>query len=189
MARDIESGFITEVEAKQLSPIILVKGEFDSGDIRLWSGLGSITFNAESYSGAGNLLKITQIKETQVLQANGMQFTLSGIPSSIVSLALTENASGRKITAWFGVLNDSGAIVSSPYVVFSGRTDQIELDADGLTGSVILSAESDLIDLTVVRERRYTPEDQKLYYPNDKGLDFVPIIQDVQLTWGVGRNS
>ena len=34
------------------------------------------------------------------------------------------------------------------------------------------------------RERRYTPEDQKLDYPLDEGFSSVASLQDKQVAWG-----
>lgn len=189
MARDITTGFETEIEAESLNPCLFIKAEFDSGDINLWSGYGQITFNAETYQGAGQLLAISQIDETQELKANTVNFELSGLPSAIIALALTEDINNRPITCWFGVLDSDGAIIADPYMIFSGRMDTAEINLNGETGKVIVSAESDLIDLRNSRERRYTPEDQKIDYPNDEGFQFVPIIQDITITWGAGRTD
>jgi len=41
-----------------------------------------------------------------------------------------------------------------------------------------------LIDLERARVRRYTPEDQKINFPNDKGLDFVSDLTDKVVQWG-----
>lgn len=189
MARDITSGFETEIDAKNLAPIILIKAEFDSGDLRFWTGYGEITFNSEVYTGSGDLIKMNSVEETQSLSANNVAFELSGIPSSLVSIALSEDYQGRIITAWFGVLDNNGAIIADPYQIFSGYMDVMNIQDDGETATITVNSESELIILRESRERRYTPEDQKQDYPLDLGLDFVPLIQDVELTFGAGRTD
>jgi len=189
MARDITSGFQTEIEASTLSPIILIKAEFDSGDLRFWTGYNDITYDSEVYTGSGDLIKMERVSETQALSANGVSFELSGIPSSIVSIALSEDYQGRTITSWFGVLDASGAIISDPYQIFKGIMDTMVIADDGETAKVTVNSESELITLKESGERRYTPEDQKQDYPSDEGLDFVPIIQDIELSFGAGRED
>ena len=184
MARDITSGFQTEIEASSLSPIIMIKAEFDSGDTLAWSGYGNLVYDGDTFVGTGTFLSISEIEETQKLQANSVSFALSGIPSSYVSLALSEDFQGRKITAWFAVLDSSGSIISNPYQIFSGRMDSMEIYDDGSDSRITVSAESDLIDLRLSRERRYTPEDQKIDYQDDDGLDFVPLVAEVEVIWG-----
>lgn len=188
MARDITSGFATELGNSNLNLIRLVKAEFDGGDLLLHSALRPLTFNAETYQGAGSLLNISDVEETQELRATGSVYELSGVPASLISTALGENYQGRAITSWFGLRNNSGEILHS-HKDFSGKMDVMEIEDDGSTSRLAVSAESDAIDLRDSRERRYTPEDQKIEHPNDEGLDFVPKIQDRTITWGAGRKD
>lgn len=187
MARDITSGFTDEINANALQPVRLAKCEFDSGDILLWNGLGQISYDGEIYSGAGVLLDISDIKESQDLQSHGVSFKLSGIDSSVTALAQVEKIRGRKISCFDAVLDENWQIIADPYRTFSGSMDGMSMREDGSNSSVTIVAENDMSDLTVVRESRYTPEYQKSVYPEDKGLDFLPKIQDVSLTWGVDR--
>lgn len=185
MARDITSGFQTEIEADSINPCILVKAEFDSGDLLLWSGLGQIMFNGDTYNGAGQVLSISPVEETQALRANSVSFELSGVDPTIIALANTEQFQGRTITAWFGALDDTG-LVSDPYKMFSGLIDTMSSKSGREKATVVIVAESDLIDLRAKKERRYTPEDHKAEYPGDTFFDFVPGIQDRKITWGAG---
>ena len=189
MARDITSGFQTEIEADQLHPIYLFKAEFDGGDVRFWTGIGELTYDSEVYTGSGDLLRFDPVTETQELTANGAVFRLSGLPSSIVSIALSEPYQGRPVTAWQAVLDNNFALIADPYQVFKGNMDIMTISDNGSEAEILLSAESELVVLTQSIERRYTPEDQKQDYPNDLGLDFVPLIQDIELTFGSGRED
>jgi hypothetical protein len=56
--------------------------------------------------------------------------------------------------------------------------------ADSL--SITVSAENKLIILNRDKVLRYTDQDQKRLFPNDKGLEYVASIQDKPLTWGAG---
>ena len=51
-----------------------------------------------------------------------------------------------------------------------------------------MTVESRLIDLERARDWRYTSENQKSLYPNDKGLDFVVDLQDMPIAWGRSSN-
>lgn len=186
MARDITSGFSTEISASRLKPILLFKAVFDSGDLRLWTGYGELNYNSEIYTGSGDLLKIAQLAETQELVANGASFELSGIPSSLVSIALNESYQGRPISCYFAVLDDANSIIADPYQVFSGLMDVMEIEDTGESAKIKVDAESDLITLRDADERRYTDEDQKSEYADDTGFSFVSRIQDIELTWGAG---
>jgi len=184
VSRSLTAGMVTEVTASQLAPIVIIKAEFDGGDLRLWSGIGDLTYSSETYTGVGNIMALREITETTSLEATGIEITLSGIASSIIAIALAENYQGRPITVWFGALNNSGAIIADPYQIFKGRMDVLEIMESGETATVTMKCESRLIDFNRVKVKRYTSEDQKALYSGDKGCDFVARLQDQQLVWG-----
>ena len=62
--------------------------------------------------------------------------------------------------------------------------DVMTVDDDGATAQISITAESKLIDLERSRARRYTSEDQKIDFPNDKGLEFITGLQDKTIVWG-----
>lgn len=189
MARDLTTGFITEIDKTQLNPLLFFKFEFDSGDLNFWTGYGDIVWNSETYTGSGNMLSISSINETQDLVANAITFTLSGAPSSLNSLALSENYSGRKCSAWFAVRDDNAELIASPYLIFSGLMDVMEIKDGGSSTEITLTAESDLNGLRQSNLSYYTPESQKADYSSDKGFDLMPTSQDVVITWGAGRKD
>lgn len=185
MARDITSGFQTAIEAQSLQVADFIKIEYDSGDLRLWGGYGDVTFEGETYTGAGNLIAADFAKETKDFQANGAAFGLSGLDASIVAIALAEPYQGRKITAWIGIMNDAGAVTDS-YQVFSGKVDVMTIRDTGSAADISVAAESDAIGLSREFERRYTDEDQRARYPDDTGFSYVAVQQDIELAWGAG---
>ena len=98
MSRDLTTDFKSAVTAGVVRPVVLVVAEFDSGTIRFWNGIGTLSYGGNDYTGAGNLLKISDVVETQSIEARGAEFQLSGIPSSIISVALTEEYQDRVVT-------------------------------------------------------------------------------------------
>lgn len=187
MTRNISAGFQAQVEGDTLSPFYAVEMTFtDDNDtvLRYWTGYGEITFDGETFSGFADFLNIEVASETTDLQANGASITLSGLNAATVSLALGEPFQGEPIKIWLGVLNTSGQVIADPYMIFEGKMDTMSIAQAADKSSVTITAESSLIDLNRTRVRRYTSEDQKIEYPNDRGLDFVPSIQQMDITWG-----
>lgn len=81
----------------------------------------------------------------------------------------------------------TAAMLNDPIPVFAGRMDTMRLQDTGETTTVTVSCESRLIDLERARERRYTDEDQKELYPDDRGFEYVADLQDKEVLWG--RNA
>lgn len=217
MSREITDDVAAQFAAKSLIPVLIGAAEFDSGTVRMWSGIGDLVWGGDTYLGAGTLLEIGEISETRGVEARGTSVTLSGIPSAMLSIALAEDYQDRPLKLWIGVLypdkgttlsDDSGSglsddggdeiaedssfrgeagpllLLPDPVLIFSGRMDIMEISESGETARITITAENRLIDLRKVNERRYTPQDQRSVYPDDKGFDFVPLIQDAPLLWG-----
>ena len=183
MARDLTAGVITQLQAASVEVGILFEGEFASGWVRLWSGVGTLSWDGKSWSGVGTLLGISGIDETNEIRASGLTVSLSGVPSDLLSAALGDARSGKTGRVYLAFFS-GGSIVADPILQFEGRLDVPAIEDGPDTATISISYESELIDLERARERRYTPEDQAIDFPGDLGFDYVAALQDAQITWG-----
>jgi len=181
--RGLTNDMVTEVSASQLSPILLASLSFAT-PVHIWTGYGTITVGSTAYLGIGTLGSISPVEETTDLAARGISMQLSGVPTAMLAVALTENYQGRECSVLFGALQASGALVSSPVTIFSGRMDVMSINDDGQNATIGMSAENKLVDFRRPREVRYTDQEQKNLFPSDKGLEFVTAIQEKQIYWG-----
>tara|TARA_R110000764_G_scaffold90660_1_gene173092 strand:- start:2466 stop:3080 length:615 start_codon:yes stop_codon:yes gene_type:complete len=184
MSRTLSTEMQAVATAELVRPIYLVKMEFDSGNLNLWSGLGNLVYSGETYVGAGDLLAISSIKESEELTANGITVTVSGVKQSLVSIARDEPYQGRKVTLYLGAFDESADIISSPVILFSGFMDVMTISDSGETSTITIAAENKLIAFDRASIRRFTAEDQKIEYPNDKGFEFVSKIAQQEIIWG-----
>jgi hypothetical protein len=181
--RGLTNDMVTEVSASQLSPILLASLSFAT-PVHIWTGYGTITVGSTAYLGIGTLGSISPVEETTDLAARGISMQLSGVPTAMLAVALTENYQGRECSVLFGALQASGALVSSPVTIFSGRMDVMSINDDGQNATIGMTAENKLVDFRRPREVRYTDQEQKNLFPSDKGLEFVTAIQEKQIYWG-----
>lgn len=189
MSRALTSGMVTAVTAPVVNPVMLCEFAFDGGIVRFWTGYGTLTWSGSDFTGSGNLIGVSAIKEVADNSAQGASFTLNGIPSSLISTALTESYQGRSAKLWLGAMDSSGALIADPYLIFGGRMDVMSISDSGETGSITLTAENRLIDLNRSRERRYTPEDLAIEFPADNSLRFVAALQNAQIIWGAAGST
>lgn len=180
--RDLTTDMIDEFAGGSVNPTFMAEAFFDSGPLRVWTGLGTLDWDGNTYFGAGSLIGISNISESQEIQANGIVVSLSGIPSSIISLALAERSRGRPFRLYLASATGND-LIDSPYRIFSGMMDNIEITANGETCSVRLSVESILIIGQRSKIRRYTNEDQRKFYPTDEGFKFINALQDKEVVW------
>lgn len=189
MARDLTAGMVTQITAASLTPIFLMEMEIPSGTIRFWNGLGSLTWSGNVYTGAANIITFSEIAETQAIEARGLQFTLNGINTALVS-AVLDNANELQratVNLRMAALDSSDNVVADPYLIFSGLVDTAEIMEAGDNSKIVINAESKLIRLKRTRARRYTSEDQKSEFSADEFFDFVTFLQDAPLEWGKGQ--
>lgn len=183
MARDLTAGFITEISANQLRAAILTVIYFDSGTTYNWTGIGNMIYDGNLYVGVGDNVSFGRMEESQVVKATGTVMVLSGVKSSLVSIALQEQYQGRRAEIFFAVLDENMTVIEDPYQIFAGAMDVMEIEDNGQEATISMTVENDLIDLFKARVRNYTSEDQKAFFPTDKGLDFIPFIQDQEIIW------
>lgn len=184
MTRSLTTALRDETLAGDVKPIILVDLDFSTGFLRFWTGYGDLVYNNNTYSGTGTLLTFESINETTDISANGVGMTLNGIPSNLISIALTEHYQGREASIYFGALSDTYGLVADPFTLWKGRMDTMTITDSGETATIRLLSENRLIDLERQRERRYTDQDQQTAFPNDLGLQHVASQQDKEITWG-----
>tara|TARA_R110000744_G_scaffold311151_1_gene418748 strand:- start:20 stop:577 length:558 start_codon:yes stop_codon:yes gene_type:complete len=184
MSRSVTTAFNNQILANELTPFVAVSLAFSDGTFYSWTGYRNISFGGNTYIGSGDIINIGPIQETGEIKANGVQITLSGLPSDLISAALTDPYQGRTAKIFFGVLDANGGVVADPYMTFKGKMDLMTIEDGGDSATIAVTAESRLIDLDRSRERRFTSEDQKIDFPNDKGLEFITSLQEKAIVWG-----
>lgn len=190
--RNLSAALSAAISAGTVYPAILYEGEFVAAGspsevpayLRLWTGIGDLSWDSKTWTGAGNLLSITPLTETQQIRANGFTVALSGMNTAIVAAALNNVRQGRQGTLWLAAMDANGALLGTPYQLQGGRLDFTVLDSNGARCDVAVQYEGRLIDLERPRRRRYTAEDQKIDYPSDLGFDYVPSLQQKEVLWG-----
>lgn len=184
MSRSLTSTMETATEADLVRPILLCQLAFDTGNLNLWNGIGDLTVDSVDYVGAGTLLGVGAVEESSELQANGITLTLSGVTSPLISKARDEDYQGRELKVLLGALNSTNGVIADPVVIFSGFMDTMTIKDGGEFATIAVTAENRLIEFERSRARRYTAEDQKIDYPNDKGLEFVAELSEKEIVWG-----
>ena len=180
MTRDLSQITLQNIEKDVVYPFFAVELQFDSNIVRTWTGQGTLVLqDGTEWVGTGQLLSVSSIEETQEMSVKGATLTMSGIPSELLSLALSEPYQGRVCKIYFGVKDE--AIFNE---IFSGYMDQMDIEDGPDTATITMKVENKLIDLERARVARYTSGYQKSIYPDDLGLDFLEDLQDKKLPWG-----
>jgi len=127
--RDITTVVENALDDAVIEPFFATELLFDESPLRLWTGMGDATIDGNTYTGTGNLLDVSSIEETSEIAVRGATLTLTGIPSEVISLALSEPYQGRVCNIYFGVRD--GSTYSSLTEIFSGYMDEMNIDLHG----------------------------------------------------------
>lgn len=183
MSRLIPSNLLTALTQDVVQPYFAVELLFDTAPLRLWTGFGNRTINVQgvnrTFTGSGDLLGITGLDEVNDLSAKNATLTLTGIPSTLLSLALQEPYQRRDCRIYLG---EQG--VSEVVEVFSGKMNTMKIVDDAETSTIEMVVDSKLVELERASNWRYTDENHKSRYAGDTFFSYVQSIQDVQIAWG-----
>ena len=100
----LDASIVNRLGADEQSIFLAVEAIFDTDTIRVWSGLDDLTIGGNTYTGAGSLLNIGGVEENTQVQSNGLDISLSGIDSTVLGYAITENYQNRTINLYLGYL-------------------------------------------------------------------------------------
>jgi hypothetical protein len=205
MSRDLSVNTIENISENVVYPFFATELRFDGNIVRMWTGQGTLVLSdGTEWVGLGQLLNISSIEETSEMSVKGASISLSGIPSNLLSLALSEPYQGRIAKIYFGTFQQGSILQeTSDYILlqdgsrinleststgfnelFSGYMDQMNIEESGDTATIEMMVENKLIDLERARVARFTSGYQKSVYPGDLGMDFIEDLQDKRVSWG-----
>ena len=196
MSRTIDSGLLSALTGNSVEPFYAIELLFDVksttdvdgnpvdlGPLRMWTGLGNRTINVRGtdqvFAGTGALLSIAAAEEVADLSAKSMTISLTGLNSSIISIALQEPYQRRKARVYMGEKS-----VSSVVEIFSGQMDTMQITDEPDASTVVMTIESKLVELERSRNWRYTDESHSSRHSDDTFFSYVQSIQDQQVAWG-----
>lgn len=183
MPHSLTSGMLAEVQKGALMPFLLLEVDTPSGNAYLWTGFGTLSWGGQNWAGAGKFAAVDAIGEINQVQAVGTQYTLNGLDSALLSLALSQVKRYYPTKVYFGCLL-GGSVVADPFLIRNARTDTASITLTGDTASITLTDENRLIVLKNPHEFRYTDQDQQYFFPGDACFSMVARIQNITETWG-----
>lgn len=192
MSRGLTATVAAEVGKKRIVPIVFVEVTFVTGVVRLWTGMGPITWNSVVWNGiiaaSGQCFGgISEITDSVKVEAQGMALTLLGVPKTALQQAMTECRPNNPVNIYLGFADiDTGQILADPYKSWAGRTDVPSATVGSDTCAVTVTVESRMFALQRASNWRFTHEDQQIFHPGDDGFKFVGGLQNAVITWGKG---
>lgn len=183
-SRDIDSATASAASSATIHPVLLVKLELDGGDVLVHSELGDLAFDGDTYTGIGILGGIDAAEEVSDLSRTPIRLTLSGIPSTLLSIVLGQQYQGRTATVYLGYLDPTTRqLVADPAILYRGLIDTADIRREK-DFTITLGVESRFALWDKPINRRHNDADQQGRYPGDRGMQFLERTVGKAVIWG-----
>jgi hypothetical protein len=189
MPRNLSTTMLNAMVAPVIRPALFIQVTFADDTVYLWTGSGNITWNFQTWVGLAGLITVSTIEETATVEAKGISISVSGIDNALLTEILSEFQVGLPVFVYFGLFDENGNLLPTPFLSFAGRTDQPTIETDAKTSTISMACESLLMDMNVPIPYRYDAITQTIFNPNDLAFSFVNSIQNVEIYWGQPATS
>lgn len=162
---------------------LFVAIEHPDGTGYFCTGIGSRSWDGRTWNGTGTLGSITPVKASSEIAIEDITFRLSGVSADVIA-DLDDNVRNLSGVVWLACFDDYDQVIADPYKLVDAELDyqSFNVDEDG-TATVEITAHAGFYTLARAVEEAWTPENQKLRYPTDTGMDMIPSLQKQDLQW------
>ena len=182
MARAIHSDTAMALERDNLSAIVMVRLDWPGGASYAHSGIGNLIYQGNTWIGVGDWGSIGGIEEPGDLEAGLVRLVLNGVDQVNIQRSLSADYQGREAQILLALLEPTGAIIGEPVSMYRGQMDQL-VGTLGATGKLTLSLGDALAYWETGTNDLWTHESQQNHHAGDRGLEFLPGLQDKEIVW------
>lgn len=181
--KSLTTGMTNLFAGEHAGTVAFVELQFTSGTHRYCTAGQTISWNGYDWVGVGAIASIEPVKESEGIQATGLQMTLSGVPTSLISLALGEAVQGKTARMWVAGISAAGAVVADPVLEFQGRVDTLFVSDSQSSCSIGINVESRMADFQRPNTRRFNAATHEADYPGDKFFSHIVAMTEAEIVW------
>lgn len=158
----------------------------DGGSVYLNDTPRHLSYEGNTYAGAGHLLNFGGLTESFELRVADVTIELSGVDQSFIAIFLTRQFVDRRLVLSQFFLDASLAVIASPVVIHDGRMDEPRFVEDPESGKCIVQVASrdQFVDFEKLSGRHTNPHDQKVFFPDDRAFDHLAVRNSLSFNWG-----
>jgi hypothetical protein len=157
---------------------------------RLWNGSYKITtVDGHDWFGLRKLGSIEGLENEGDFQAQELKFTISGVDSRLLALAISEDRSeyiGRHVKVFYQFFDSDWSLLDAPVARAAGIIDGFEvtrqpMEPAGTRRVITLTAQNIFYGRGSPPASFYTNTDQNIRFPGDRGLAYLSELQDTNI--------
>lgn len=182
MTRTVNASVITELAKDSFRLCHLVSFDISTG-VYLTDYAHDVTYGGATYSASDGFLTVSSPQETQDLRVGQTNITVSGVDQLFVGLFLLQDWINREAVISRAVISESGGVIGSPIVVFSGQITQFQVDEGRDSSEVTIAMASHWADFEKKAGRFTNNNSQQYFFAGDVGFEYAAnTVKD--LKWG-----
>lgn len=108
--REQSDQYLAAITQDVVRPVYLFHAEWEGGDARYWTGIGSLIWEGQEFTGMGKLVGVSEIEEIADIEAGGVTIALAGISDEDLARVLNSARQNKKGTVYLGLM-DAGPVV------------------------------------------------------------------------------
>ena len=142
----------------------------------------NLVVSGTTYLGVGGIGSIAPLADTPV-EVRGLTFSISGVPSDRIALALSEPVQGKAVRIKTAILDPSTYAVLDTRLRWAGLLDVMTINETGGTATINVSAENAAIDLARAATSLYSDPEQQRLNTGDLFLQFKADQVSQRIIW------
>ena len=155
---------------KRLAMTLLLELQL-SVTLRLCTAPIDIEHGLVTYIG-GRMVAIDPVKN-QGGEVQGLKFSLSGVLSEHIALALAEPVQGKVVLLSVALMDPDTQAIVDVQQIFSGTIDQMPIVHGAQSATVSVTVEHRGLVFGRAKPINYSDADQQRLYPGDRSLEFL----------------
>ena len=197
MSRGLAANLIEAINQSRVYPLIVCDLTYTDTTLHLSTQSSNVTVNGITYTGMGDLLKISTFSDGLQTKARGAEITISGIPSANITETVSniQTGSSNAVISCCFLDGPQGDVIGT-VCLYSGFIDNPSILDDGKTCSITLPIENKILYCNRPINRFYTSCDTQMdlaercaFYglsgiAQDSAFNFVSTINGMDVRWG-----
>ena len=179
--RTIASSALTVIAGRNVPMALLVEMQLTT-PLYLNTTSLDLVIGGNTYYGTRGLGTIDAVQES-VAEVKQLKFTMSGVPSSAIALALTEPVQGKLVTVKLAIFAPTTFAVLDVHTRWQGRLDVFSIDDGGATSIISVTAEHAGIDLMRPSNSLMTDLEQQRIHAGDLSMQYMNSQVEQTIVW------
>lgn len=181
MPRSLSTALQNQVAAAETKTAFLVDLGL-STTIRLTDWYSNVTYNSNSYEAGGSFISIDSATETGQLQIDELNINFSNVTNEVRNLVQNGAFTDKTVEIYIAYFDANESLVGA-INYFTGQIREVSISENVKESVLSMTVASHWANWNLTKGRHYTDESQKLYYTNDRGLEFATQTKN-DVRWG-----